>query len=536
MGMILLALLLVGAVSASDNVTCDNLTVSDDSRVMDDVPLGEVQSEEEIAADEGNGGSEKLGNSSGEVSITDFRMYASESIPFQGLYEDSVMRVWNIPVDGTFKVWIDGKLTHNIDVNVTEDNEVELDAGHLGFAKNKHYDIVAKYVMGDNEIELANYKLYVYDEDPTVGISEALLYDGADDDLGVVNPPTKYLDGKVTVYVDGKEVYDKKFKASQKIRTLSIRASDIGKGYEFRSHKVKIIYKTSKKTYSAQKNVMFIPSLYYPFSMSVGENQKILLKARPGVSGTLKVYSIVDSEKFTPDETGVIYVKKDKIAEVNITNGVAAFSLDKLPKGTYRYIVEYSAGKSTSIENVCIQVKENTNGYSAYVTPNQRFEGEKFNVKFTSPNARGNADIYVDNVYYKSFNVQSGLNKVGVTKLKAGKHDIRIIYNWGKSYFSKTFKVTVKPVKLTLYKVKIKKSAKKLKLTATLKMDGKKVKGKKLTFKFKGKTYVAKTNKKGIAKVTIKKSVLQKLKAGKKVKYQVSYGTKVAKRFVKVRM
>ena len=93
--------------------------------------------------------------------------------------------------------------------------------------------------------------------------------------------------------------------------------------------------------------------------------------------------------------------------------------------------------------------------------------------------------------------------------------------------------------KLTLKKTAIKKSAKKLVLKATLKKAKKAVKGKKVTFKFKGKYYKAKTNKKGVAKVTIKKSVLEKLKVGKKVTYKATYkatyGKVIAKKTVKVK-
>ena len=90
-------------------------------------------------------------------------------------------------------------------------------------------------------------------------------------------------------------------------------------------------------------------------------------------------------------------------------------------------------------------------------------------------------------------------------------------------------------LKLTLKKVTVKKSAKKLVLTAKLTKGKTLIKGKKITFKFKGKTYKAKTNKKGIAKVTIKKSVLKKLKVGKKVKYQAKYGKLTKKVTVKVK-
>ena len=90
-------------------------------------------------------------------------------------------------------------------------------------------------------------------------------------------------------------------------------------------------------------------------------------------------------------------------------------------------------------------------------------------------------------------------------------------------------------LKLTLKKVKVKKSAKKLVLTAKLTKGKTLIKGKKITFKFKGKTYKAKTNKKGVAKVSIKKSVLKKLKIGKKVTYQATYLKDTVKKTAKVK-
>ena len=98
-----------------------------------------------------------------------------------------------------------------------------------------------------------------------------------------------------------------------------------------------------------------------------------------------------------------------------------------------------------------------------------------------------------------------------------------------------TKKLTVKHI-LNLKKVKVRKSARKLVLTASLKkVNGKYLKGKVIKFKFKGKTYKAKTNKKGVAKVTIKSKVLKKLKIGKKISYKASYLKDSAKRTVKVK-
>ena len=98
-------------------------------------------------------------------------------------------------------------------------------------------------------------------------------------------------------------------------------------------------------------------------------------------------------------------------------------------------------------------------------------------------------------------------------------------------------KVTVKQtLKLVKKTVTVKKSAKKLVIKAQLKWtNGKAIKGKKLTLKFKGKSYSAKTDSKGIAKFTIKKNVIKKLKKGKKYSYDVKYLTNKVKGTVKVK-
>ena len=72
--------------------------------------------------------------------------------------------------------------------------------------------------------------------------------------------------------------------------------------------------------------------------------------------------------------------------------------------------------------------------------------------------------------------------------------------------------------------LKVKNLAKTLKIKVSLKkVNGKYLKNKKITLKFKGKKYTAKTNKKGVVIFKINKKVIKKLKAGKKYKYQVNY-------------
>ena len=83
--------------------------------------------------------------------------------------------------------------------------------------------------------------------------------------------------------------------------------------------------------------------------------------------------------------------------------------------------------------------------------------------------------------------------------------------------------------------VTVKKSAKKLVLKATLKKGKTALKSKVVKFKVNGKTYNAKTSKKGIAQITIQKSVINKLKAGKNYSVKVSYLSDVIKTTLKVK-
>ena len=115
--------------------------------------------------------------------------------------------------------------------------------------------------------------------------------------------------------------------------------------------------------------------------------------------------------------------------------------------------------------------------------------------------------------------------------VKPKAYTVTVTYN----KISQNYKVTVKNV-IKAKNLKVKKSAKLLKIKVTLKTSAKKpIKGKKVILKIKGKKYKAKTNKKGVATFKVKKNLLKKLKAGKKYKYQVTYGKDTVKKTLKVK-
>ena len=101
----------------------------------------------------------------------------------------------------------------------------------------------------------------------------------------------------------------------------------------------------------------------------------------------------------------------------------------------------------------------------------------------------------------------------------------------GKEYKNR---VVVKQV-LKATKLSVKKTAKKFSLKASLKINGKLQKGKLIIFKFNGKNYKVKTNKRGIAQKTFNKNVIKKLKKGKKYIIKVTYLKDTIKTFVKIK-
>ncbi len=159
--------------------------------------------------------------------------------------------------------------------------------------------------------------------------------------------------------------------------------------------------------------------------------------------------------------------------------------------------------------------------------------GKYFSVKVVTEDGHGvvGADVkFTINGQTKTVKTGSdGTAKIKITDVPK-KYTITTRYN-NKDYKNT---VTVKQV-LTASKVTVKKTAKKFTLKATLKINGKLVKGKKITFKFNGKTYTAKTNAKGVAQKTLNKKVINKLKKGKTYTVKVTYLKDTIKTTVKVR-
>ena len=178
----------------------------------------------------------------------------------------------------------------------------------------------------------------------------------------------------------------------------------------------------------------------------------------------------------------------------------------------------------------------------------------KFSVK-TKLTASNLVTLYTSGSYYKVRLTQNGVPLSGKTitftingkkttaktnangytsvKITLPPKTYTVYAQYGKVKVSN--KVTVKSIVLAK-NLNVKKSAKSLKIKVTLsKVNKKYLSNKKVTLKLNGKTYGAKTNKKGVVTFTIKKNVLNKLKVGKKYTCQVTYLKNTVKKTIKVK-
>ena len=158
--------------------------------------------------------------------------------------------------------------------------------------------------------------------------------------------------------------------------------------------------------------------------------------------------------------------------------------------------------------------------------------GSYYTIKVTGTDGKlaNGVTVKISGKISKTLKTTNGVAKFKITQAP-GSYKITISA-LGKSI---TRTITVKHL-VTLKSVTVKKSAKKLVLQATLgKINGKYLNKKTVTFKFNGKTYKAKTDSKGIAKVTITSSVLKKLKVGKSLTYQATYVKDTVKKTVKIK-
>ena len=242
------------------------------------------------------------------------------------------------------------------------------------------------------------------------------------------------------------------------------------------------------------------------------------------------------SINLSSDATGYLEVDVDgKKYLAPLENGTASVTVPGLSNGDHNVTVTYSGDDKYS--KVSKSTTLNVNASSA--TPVYAIAQNKdvsalysaaasYKVLVTKDGkAVGAGESVTFNFNGKNTVVKTDANGYATlmlnTKVKVKTYTVTAEYNGVK--VSNKVKVT-HVIKASNKKVKKSKKVTKVKVTLK-KVNGKVLKSKKITIKFKGKKYKVKTNKKGVATWKVKKSMLKKLKVGKKYKYTVTYGKDV---------
>lgn len=261
------------------------------------------------------------------------------------------------------------------------------------------------------------------------------------------------------------------------------------------------------------------PSITYPSQMVIGEKKNLIFEIAPEQEGELSVY-----------------VNDEPYGDYYCVNGKAVVPLSKLPGGTAYIFIGYGID-GTGFEEKYLNIDVIT--YPAKLLGGKDInmyycDGKTYSLKVYGINGKlaPAGQLVTVKIGKNKYTARTNSKGIATLKLTALPGKYKIIASYKGTVV--TNNLVVKRV-ISLSSVKIKKSAKSLVLTATLKKGKTPIKDKWVVFKFNGKTLKAKTNKKGIAKVTINKKTLAKLKVGKTIKYQATYLKDTVKKSAKVK-
>lgn len=415
--------------------------------------------------------------------------------------ENVFVNIW-ASEDGTVEIKIGDAVQY---VNVIADDESCVD---MGIFSKGSYSVEATFSAGDNYIDSSASKTF------------RVLAKISQEDIKITPPGEGSRDipvslpadakGKVTLtiagedyefdVVDGKAIVIFPDVTGDNSYTITYSGDDQYAGFSMQG------------SYSSDKDITINPDM----KVTEFEDGTAHVTLPSDATGTVTL--TVNGEKYSFDVSG----------------GIVTLALPALADGNYEYEISYSGDDKYegAVQNGNVEIiNPSITASNAKVTYTAGTYYQIAVKGFGGKPAAAEVVIKVNGKKFKTISADAdGKCKFKVTQIP-GTYKLEIT----SIGVTKTATLTVKHL-MTLKKVTVKKSAKKLVLTATLaKINKKYLKGKKITFKFNGKKYTAKTNKKGVAKVTIKSTVLKKLKVSKKVTYQATYLKDTVKYSIKVK-
>ena len=404
-----------------------------------------------------------------------------------------------------------GNIVKSIDVMANKFSSVDFGILDVGL-----YNVEANFDAGNNYVSSNDstiIKVLAKIDEKDINIITPEIKPNQENNI-VINLPTDAT-GTVTLTIG-----DKTYTFNVKNGIANINVPKLNEGnYEY------VIKYSGDNKYSSFENIGSInvakptPEIVIPPLDEPSEDGPVPIKLPSDATGTVTL--VIDSKNYS----------------FPVINGVANIYMPELNDGNYNYSITYSGdgkyspfttGGNLNIIAPKITAKNTAVQYSA--------KG-KYSVTVYGADGKVASGVQVifkisDKQAAKVKTNSKGVASYVVTK-SPGKYKIQATA-LGKTV---TKTLSVKHI-VTLKTVALMKSAKKLTIQATLaKVNNKYLAKKTITFKINGKKVAtAKTNKKGVAKITIKNpNVIKKLKVGKKATYQATYLKDTVKKIAKVK-
>lgn len=383
---------------------------------------------------------------------------------------------------------------------------------------NKLY---SRLYCGDNavfydETYTDNVKNYIYGNTPETQIGMFLnttvnAFDYGENTTIVVNMPN--VEGNVNIDVDGENYVVELVNgsASQVIPKYSLGINNVTAIYY---DSVNDVWAINHTEFTVNKVIYCPMELIYDCNLSEGKVSSFNVILPDDANGTIFITlsnGIYNLEVVQTANGGKNKITLPGLFEGNHTMSVTFSSIKYVTNSTFVNIsVVHIPVYELTANDIVMDYKDGSK-YKVLVTKDGKIAvGEIVKINF---NGKAN-DVKTDNDGYATLTLDAAPKTYTISAVCNG--------------ITKSSKVTIKNI-LKASNVS-KKKAKTIKFSATLKTSkGKAITGKKITFKLKGKTYTAKTNKKGVATISIKN-----LKVGK---YTITskYGECTVKNTIKIK-
>ena len=494
---LILTIMTLGAVSASENVTDDGLAAEievDDSISEVDDSAAEIleESEGDVLGDYYNDG---IVIQPKRMAVTD-NLSAGVDVIDIDIYNDKY-------VGKEFRIYVNDNLAYNFTFDRTYDTK-NIYNSLVGIQDYGEYKIDVWLedtflTTGDVPVLPYSFDVFIYDMYDTGRIEYQSLLDYR------IELPSDAT-GTATISVNGKSytVY-----VAGGIGRLFVSTD----GWNLGNNTVTVTYNGDGKYTSLSRKFTLnvLPKVSFPnlvifgsntIIMSTSESQYITFVAPATASGLVQVKLMCSN--------GTNYMKN-----VTVSNGRGSYLLSDMPEGQYYLMINGKIGNVDFERNIQLMVMNNSDKFAVSLSPTQIVEGGVVDININAP--FGNiVMIMVDDALMKILYVTSDSTRDAISGLAVGTHSVKIVgldMNVGE-FFSATYNVAVKakPVpivkkatKIVASKKTFKAKTKTKKYTIALKAGKAAVKKVKVTLKVKGKTYKATTNAKGKATFKITK-------------------------------